>query len=92
MTDSWSTEDADRAVATLAVFIEHGGGLPQALIDAYKSAIDSGDIGVTRHFFEQLALKCPDAIDYFTESTAERLAEAGDDAEEHPKLREIPID
>ena len=92
MTDSWSTEDADRAVATLAIFMEHGGGLPQALIDAYKSAIDNSDISVTRHFFEQLALKCPDAIDFFTESVTEGLAESGDDAEEQPKLREIPID
>ena len=94
MTDSWSIEDADRAVATVVVFIERAGGLPQALVDAYKNAIDNGDIGVTRHFYEQLALKCPDAIDYFAESAIESLAEAGDDTEERAegRLREIPID
>lgn len=90
MTESWSTEEADNAVFAISVILTRFGALPQELLNAYKHEIEIGEPAVTRRFYEQLAVNCPFAIDFFTISAAEAL-----DAKIHrPKgaLRKIPIE
>ena len=90
MTESWSTEDVENAVLAISVILKRFGALPQVLLNAYKHEIEIGELPVTRRFYEQLALSCPDALDHFTESAAD----ARDADAERPKgvLREIPIE
>jgi hypothetical protein len=90
MVESWSTEDANRAVIAIAVTLKRVGALPKVLVDAYQHEIDLGEVAVTRRFYEQLAVNCPAALDYFTE----RAADARESEKDRVKgsLREIPID
>jgi hypothetical protein len=90
MTESWSTEDVENAVLAIRVILKRVGALPQVLLNAYKHEIEIGELAVTRHFYEQLAVNCPDALDLFTTSTAD----ARDADTDRPKgvLRPIPIE
>jgi hypothetical protein len=89
MTESWSANDVDTAVVAIRVILERVGALPQVLSQAYIHEIKTGDLMVTRRFYEQLALSCPDALDYFTKSAAD----ARDTETDRPKpLRPIPIE
>jgi hypothetical protein len=90
MVESWSTEDANRGVIAIAVILKRVGGLPKVLVDAYLHEIDRGEVAVTRRFYEQLAVNCPAALDYFTE----RAADARESEKDRVKgsLREIQID
>jgi len=90
MTESWSANDVDNAVVAIRVILKRVGALPQVLSHAYNHEIEIGELMVTRRFYEQLALSCPDALDYFTESAAD----ARDADTDRPKgaLRAIPIE
>ena len=90
MIESWTTEDANRAVTAIAVILKRVGDLPKVLTAAYLHEIEIGEVSVTRRFYEQLAVTCPAALDYFTESVAEVL-ESEKDRFKGP-LRKIPID
>jgi len=90
MTETWSTEDADRAVAAIAIILRCVGALPKVLTDAYQHEIEIGEASVTRHFFEQLAVNFPAALDCFTESAIEAPESENDRVK--GGLREIPID
>jgi len=90
MTESWSANDVDNAVVAIRVILKRFGALPQVLLHAYNHEIEIGELMVTRRFYEQLALSCPDALDYFTESAAD----AHDAETDRPNgvLRQIPIE
>jgi hypothetical protein len=90
MVESWSTEDANRAVIAIAVTLKRVGALPKVLVDAYQHEIDRGEVAVTRRFYEQLAVNCPAALDYFTEHAADTRESEKDRVK--GSLREIPID
>jgi hypothetical protein len=90
MIESWSIDDANRAVTAIAVILERVGALPKVLTDAYQHEIDNCEVSVTRRFYEQLAINCPTALDYFTESEAEVRESENDRA--NGALRPIPID
>ncbi len=93
MTDHWSIEDADRAIATVSIIMEHVGVLPPELVDAYDEVIESGDSRVNRHFYERLMKDCPDSIDYFTERIPEKEPEPERKIDERiRRFRPIPID
>ncbi len=96
MTDDWSVEDADRAVETVSIIMEHAGALPQELVDAYDEVIERGDSRVNRHFYERLMTDCPDSIDYFTERiTHEEPKEPEPRRKPDERIRQfrpIPID
>jgi len=90
MTESWSVEDADNAILAISIILKRVGALPQLLLTAYKHEIEIGEPAVTRRFYEQLAVNCPYAIDFFTISVADAL----DAKIDHPKgaMRKIPIE
>ena len=90
MAESWSTEDANRAVIAIAVILQHVGALPTVLADAYQHEIEIGDVSVTRRFYEQLAVNCPAALDYFTERVVDERESEKDRVK--GSLRKIPID
>jgi hypothetical protein len=90
MVESWSTEDANRAVIAIAVILKRVGALPKVLADAYQHEIEMGEVSVTRRFYEQLAVNCPAALDYFTERAADARESEKDRVE--GSLRQIPID
>jgi len=90
MVKTWSIEDVNRAVIAIAVILKRVGALPKLLTNAYQHEIAIGEVSVTRRFYEQLAVTCPAALDYFTESVAEVL-ESEKDRFKGP-LRKIPID
>jgi predicted GNAT superfamily acetyltransferase len=90
MVESWSTKDANQAVVAIAVILKRVGALPKVLTDAYQHEIEIGNVSVTRRFYEQLAVNCPAALDYFTE----RVVDERESEKDHVKgsLRKIPID
>jgi hypothetical protein len=90
MTESWFTEDVDNAVFAIRIILKRFGALPQLLLKAYKHEIEIGELAVTRRFYEQLAVNCPDALDFFTTS----VTDAPDTTIDRPKgsLRPIPIE
>ena len=91
MVESWSTEDANRAVIAIAVILKRVGALPKVLADAYQHEIEIVvKSSVTRRFYEQLAVNCPAALDYFTEHAADARESEKDRVK--GSLREIPID
>jgi len=90
MIASWSTEDADQAVVAIAVILKRVGALPKMLTDAYQHEVETGDVSAARRFYEQLAVNCPAALDYFTESTTETRESESD--RDKGALRQIPID
>jgi hypothetical protein len=90
MTKSWSAKDANRAVSAIVVILNRVGALPEMLTDAYLHEIATGKVSVARRFYEQLALSCPPALDYFTESVVEARETEKDRVK--GSLREIPID
>ena len=90
MTKSWSTKDANRAVSAIAVILKRVGALPEMLTDAYLHEIETGKVSVARRFYEQLALNCPPALDYFTETAAEAHESEKDVVKGPPRV--IPID
>jgi len=94
MTDQWSIEDADRAIATVCIIMKHVGTLPQELVDAYDEAIESADSRVNRYFYERLVADCPDSIDYFAECSKKEEPKVEPKAAERisRKLHQIPID
>lgn len=87
MTESWSANDVDNAVVAIRDILKRFGALPQVLSQAYIHEIKTGDLMVTRRFYEQLALSCPDALDYFTAS-----ASGARDTDRPKPLRPIPIE
>ena len=90
MIESWSIDDANRAVIAIAVILKRVGDLPKVLTDAYLHEIEIGEVSVTRRFYEQLAINCPAALDYFTESEADARESENDRVK--GALRVIPID
>jgi hypothetical protein len=90
MIETWSTEDANRAVKAIAVILKRVRALPQVLTDAYQHEIEIGEVSVARRFYEQLAVNCPAALDYFTESAADARESENDRV--NSALRKIPID
>ena len=89
MTETWSTEDVDNAVFTIRLILKRFRALPLLLLNAYRYEIVTGELTVTRRFYEQLALNCPPALDLFTASTTDTQ----DTSIDHPKeLRTIPIE
>ncbi|HYA32959.1 MAG TPA: hypothetical protein VEG65_03040 [Candidatus Bathyarchaeia archaeon] len=82
-------KEVNRSVSAIRVILTRVGVLPQLLIAAYLHEIKTGDVSVTRRFYEQLALNCPSALDYFTES-ALKVRENEEDRVKGA-LREIPI-
>ena len=90
MTASWSSGDVETAIAAICFILKRAGSLPQVLSNAYWHEIETGELAVTRCFYEQLAAKCPDALDYFTEGI-DNTAEAKSDSRKS-SLREIPIE
>jgi hypothetical protein len=90
MIESWSIDDANRAVIAIAVILKRVGDLPKVLTDAYLHEIENGEVSVTRRFYEQLAINCPAALDYFTESEADVRESENDRV--NGALRPIPID
>ena len=90
MAKSWSTKDANRAVVAIAVILKRVGALPKMLADAYLHEIETGEITVARRFYEQLAVDCPPALDYFTETAVEARESEKDRGK--GSLRTIPID
>jgi predicted GNAT superfamily acetyltransferase len=90
MVESWSTEDANQAVVAIAVILKRVGALPKVLADAYQHEIEIGDVSVARRFYEQLAVNCPAALDYFTERAADERESEKDRVK--GSLRKIPID
>ena len=89
MTESWSANDVDNAVVAIRDILKRFGALPQLLLHAYIHEIKTGDLMATRRFYEQLALSCPDALDYFTVSAAD----VRDTETDRTKpLRPIPIE
>jgi len=64
--DSWnSAEEVGQSVETIVSIMKRKRRLPVPLVDSYKSALDSSDLEFTRKFYEQLTVKCPEALDYF---------------------------
>ena len=90
MIESWSTDDANRAAIAIAVILKRIGALPKVLTDAYLHEFEIGEVSVTRRFYELLAINCPPALDYFTESEADARESENDRVK--GALREIPID
>ena len=90
MTESWSANDVDNAVVAIRVILKRFGALPQVLLHAYNHEIEIGELMVTRRLYEQLALSCPDALDYFTESATD--ARDADTDRPNGVLRQIPIE
>lgn len=90
MTASWSSDDVDTAIAAICLIVKRVGALPQVLSNAYWHEIETGELAVTRCFYEQLAAKCPDALDYFT-TGIDDVQEAKSDSRKS-SLREIPIE
>jgi hypothetical protein len=93
MTESWSIEDTDNAVLAISIILKRIGALPQVLLNAYMHEIEIGEPTVTRRFYEQLAVNCPHALDLFTISIADSIADALETETDRPKvLRKIPIE
>jgi len=90
MIESWTTEDANRAVTAIAVILKRVGDLPKVLTAAYLHEIEIGEVSVTRRFYEQLAISCPTSLDYFTESETDVRESENDRVD--GALRPIPID
>jgi predicted GNAT superfamily acetyltransferase len=90
MVESWSTKDANQAVVAITVILKRFGALPKVLADAYQHEIEIGDVSVTRRFYEQLAVNCPAALDYFTERVVDERESEKDRVK--GSLRKIPID
>jgi hypothetical protein len=64
--NSWnSAEEVGQSVETIVSIMKRKRMLPVALVDSYKSALDSSDLEFTRKFYEQLTIRCPEALDYF---------------------------
>jgi hypothetical protein len=90
MTGRWSSGDVDKAIPAIYLILKHVGTLPQVLSNAYWHEIETGELATTRYFYEQLATKCPDALDYFTEETND-TGKAKSDSRKS-SLREIFIE
>ena len=90
MVESWSTEDVNQAVIAIAVILKRVRALPTVLTNAYQHEIEIGDVSVTRRFYEQLAVNCPAALDYFTERVIDERESEKDRVK--GSLRKIPID
>jgi hypothetical protein len=91
MTESWSADDVDNAVVAIRDILKRFGALPQLLLHAYYHEIKTGELMVTRRFYEQLALSCPDALDYFTVSAAD-ARDTDTETDRTKPLRPIPIE
>ncbi len=64
--NNWnSAEEVGQSVETIVSIMKRKRKLPVALVDSYKSALDSSDLEFTRKFYEQLTIRCPEALDYF---------------------------
>ncbi len=90
MISSWSSGDVDKAITAICLILKRVGTLPRVLSNAYRHEIETGELAVTRCFYEQLAAKCPDALDYFTEEISDTR-----EAKSHfrkSSFREIPIE
>jgi hypothetical protein len=90
MQESWSNNDVDNAIRAIRVIVTRVGALPQVLLHSYQHEIEIGELEMTRRFYEQLTIHCPDALDLFTLSAAEER-EATSDRPRGPP-RPIPIE
>jgi hypothetical protein len=90
MIANWSSGDVDNAIEAICLILKRVGTLPKVLSNAYRHEIETGELVITRCFYEQLAAKCPDALDYFTEEMSD-TREAKSDSRKI-SLREIPIE
>ena len=60
-----STLDVDRAIETIARYLQETGKIPDILLEAYRESIQKTSRGLTQRFYEKLAEKCPEAMKYF---------------------------
>jgi hypothetical protein len=67
MTDNtWTSfEDVDVSIETVHEIIKRKRKLPPPLVEAYKHALDASRRELIRRFYEQLTIRCPEALDYF---------------------------
>jgi hypothetical protein len=64
--NTWgSFDDVDVSVETLYMIMKRKRKLPPPLVESYKHALDMSKREFTRRFYEQLTLRCPEALDYF---------------------------
>jgi hypothetical protein len=64
----WSSvEEVDVSVKAIVTIMKRKRKLPTPLVEAYKHALDTSTRELTRRFYEQLTVRCPDALDYFME-------------------------
>jgi len=62
----WQTTiDVDRAIETIARYLQETGKVPDILLEAYRESIQKTSRGLTQRFYERLAEKCPEAMKYF---------------------------
>jgi hypothetical protein len=69
MTDNiWgSFEEVDVSVETIYKIMKRKRKLPTPLVEAYKHALEASRRELTRRFYEYLTVRCPEALDYFTD-------------------------
>ena len=64
----WSSvEEVDVSVKAIVTIMKRKRKLPTPLVEAYKQALDTSTRELTRRFYEQLTIRCPEALDYFME-------------------------
>ncbi|MFZ0926249.1 MAG: hypothetical protein WCE82_08490 [Halobacteriota archaeon] len=64
----WSSvEEVDVSVKAIVTIMKRKRKLPAPLVEAYKHALDTSTRELTRRFYEQLTVRCPEALDYFME-------------------------
>jgi hypothetical protein len=90
MTASWSSGDVDKAITAICLIMKRVGTLPPILSDAYRHEIETGELAVARCFYEQLAAKCPAALDFFTEEISDTRKTKS--YSRKSSLREIPVE
>ncbi|MGB9371563.1 MAG: hypothetical protein WCB79_06535 [Halobacteriota archaeon] len=62
----WSSvEEVDVSVKAIVTIMKRKRKLPTPLVEAYKHALDTSTRELTRRFYEQLTISCPEALDYF---------------------------
>jgi hypothetical protein len=67
MTDNtWtSIDDVDVSIETVYEIIKRKRKLPPLLVEAYKHALNASRQELIRRFYEQLTIRCPEALDHF---------------------------
>jgi len=60
-----STLDVDRAIETIARYLQETGKIPDILLEAYRESIRKTSRGLVQRFYEKLASDCPEAMKFF---------------------------